>query len=75
MARTYRRDPYNLKKGKTFRDGHKTMASTPSWWVREFMNKPKRRRNKMLCCSVVKGASSENIAWPLGNHKPHIYYW
>lgn len=75
MSRTYRRDPYELWKGKTFRDGHQTMASTPGWWVNQFMNRPKRRKNARLCHRIMKGNDPENIAWPLGNHKPHEYYW
>lgn len=75
MARTYRRDPYDLKKGKAFRDGHLTLSHTPCWWVNLYMNKPKRRKNERLCDLVLKGHDPEDIAWPVGNRKPHIWYW
>ncbi|MGH1403804.1 MAG: hypothetical protein ACRBDL_06130 [Alphaproteobacteria bacterium] len=75
MARTYRRDPYHLWKGKTFRDGHKTIKETPGWFVGMYMNKPKRRQNTRLCYEVMQGKDHEDFAWPTGNHKPHIYYW
>lgn len=75
MSRTRRRDPYYLEKGKNYRDGHITMASTPSWWVRLYMNRPKRRLNKRLCCLVNKGVGAECLPWPTGNRKPHLYYW
>lgn len=75
MARTFRRDPYALWQGKTCYDGHRTLASTPAWWVRDRMNKPKRRENARLCGHILKGADSENISWPLGRRKPHIYFW
>lgn len=75
MSRTYRRDPYKLRDGKIFRDGTITMASTPGWWVHEYMNKPKRRKNDRLCHRIIKGDDPDNVAWPLGSHKPHLYYW
>lgn len=75
MSRTYRRDPYKPWDGKTFRDGTITMASTPHWWIDLYMNKPKRRNNDRLCHRVLKGDDPDNMAWPLGNRKPHIYYW
>lgn len=45
MARTYRRDPYELEKGKTFRTGTKRWYPPPGWWVNQFMNRPKRCKN------------------------------
>jgi hypothetical protein len=75
MSRTYRRYCYEPWKGKTFRDGRASMGSTPSWWITEFMTRPERRKNKRLCNKVLKGADPDNIAWPLGTRKPHIYYW
>ncbi len=75
MARTFRRDPHALEKGKTFRDGHLTFSHTPGWWVKLYMNRPKRRKNARLCNRVLKGHDPESIAWPVGNRKPHEWYW
>ena len=50
-------------------------SSTPGWWVTLFMTRPKRRLEKKLCHRVMAGDDPEGIAWPLGNHKPHEYYW
>jgi hypothetical protein len=75
MSRTYRCSPSELEKGKTFRDGLQTMATPPGWWINQYMNIPKRRVNTRLCYQILKGADSDNITWPLGNHKPHVYYW
>jgi len=61
LKRTYRRPSYPM--------------STPSWWVRMHMNRPRRHLNRSLCRQVEKGCDPESIAWPLGNHKPHLYYW
>lgn len=75
MSRTHRRDPYRLEKGKIFRDGRITMASTPGWWVHEYMNMPKRRLNRDLCRRFKVGAEAEFLPWPTGNRKPQWYYW
>lgn len=49
--------------------------STPSWWVRQRMNQPRRRANHDLCHQVERGRDPDEIVWPLGNRKPHVYYW
>lgn len=61
LKRTYRRPPWSM--------------ATPSWFVREHMNIPRRRANRLLCRWVELGHDPEAIVWPLGNHKPHEYYW
>lgn len=48
---------------------------TPKWWVKLFMTRPKRRKNKMACSAVMRGADPDNMAFPLGNKKPHEYFW
>ena len=48
---------------------------TPSWWVKMTMTKPRRRLNKALCKLVLNGADPEGIVFPLGNAKPHDYFW
>lgn len=48
---------------------------TPSWYIRDFMNRPKRHRDNMTLRSVIKGCTDPDEAiWEL-NRKPHIYYW
>lgn len=49
--------------------------STPGWWVRETMNQPRRRIHRRLCQLVTLGHDPDELVWPLGNHKPHRYYW
>jgi len=51
------------------------MSSWPKWWDLTFHTRPKRAANRRLERAVVKGKDPDNIAWPLGNHKPHKYYW
>lgn len=48
---------------------------TPSWWVNLFMNRPKRRANRRLCQRIVAGDCPDGLVYPVGNRKPHIYYW
>jgi hypothetical protein len=61
LKRTYRRPPFPM--------------STPSRWVRVHMNRPRRHLHRALCALVVQGYEPEDIVWPLGNRKPHVYYW
>ena len=49
--------------------------STPGWWVREHMNQPRWRIHRHLCHQVALGHDPEAMVWPLGNHRPHVYYW
>lgn len=48
---------------------------TPKWWRRLFMTRPRRHANAACCVRIIKGADPEGMAFPLGNHKPHVYYW
>lgn len=61
LKRTYRRAPWQRR--------------SPGYWVHLHMNRPRRRRNHHLCHLVVKGYDPECLDWPLGNRKPHLYYW
>lgn len=61
LKRTYQRPPFPM--------------STPGHWVRDHMNRPRRRQNRRLCHLVTRGHDPEGLAWPLGNRKPHVYYW
>lgn len=75
MSRTRRRNPYRLAEGKIARDGRITLASTPGWWVRLHMNRPKRRLNRHLCACIKAGVEPGLLPWPPGNRKPHFYFW
>lgn len=61
LKRSYRRPPFPM--------------STPGRWVCVHMNRPRRHRNRALCRCVVQGREPEQLIWPLGNRKPHVYYW
>lgn len=52
-----------------------SMKSTPSWWVTLYMIRPERRKCKKICQDIIKGKDFNGIALPLGNNKPHEYYW
>jgi len=51
------------------------LSGAPNWFVREYMNVPKRRANKRLCHKSMCGADPDELLFPLGNRKPHVYYW
>jgi len=53
----------------------KFTQSTPGWWVRQFMNRPRRHLNHDLCRKVLRGDDPEGLVWPPGNRKPHRYFW
>jgi len=59
---------------KAFRGGHPW--GTPSWYINQYMTRPKRRASKNLCRALHRGSAHEDsVVFPLGNRKPHIYYW
>lgn len=75
MANYKRRRP-RIKSGS--RGARLTCAfgsSWPRWFEIEYLRRPKRRKNKRLMVALRKGADPDDLAWPLGNHKPHSYYW
>ena len=39
------------------------------------MTRPKRRENRAVCLEILRGANPDELAFPLGNRKPHEYYW
>jgi hypothetical protein len=47
----------------------------PKWWDVVFHTRPKRRRQRQCIIAVLQGDDPDNIVWPLGNSKPHKYYW
>lgn len=51
-------------------------GSTPGWWVKLFMTRPRRREEALLCRLLEKGSiDADEAVFPLGNHKPHKDYW
>ncbi len=51
-------------------------SMTPGWWTRLYMNRPKRRRDSQMLHSIrTDQIDPDSVAWGLGNHKPHEYYW
>lgn len=60
---------YNRAGHPHFPDG------APKWWRKLFMTRPRRRANNALCRLVLGGSDPDGLAFPLGNHKPHKYYW
>jgi hypothetical protein len=61
LKRRYRRQPFPM--------------STPSRWARDHMNRPRRHLNRQLCQLVELGSDPDGLVWPLGNRKPHVYFW
>ncbi len=51
------------------------LKNTPKWWIKLFMTRPKRRQNKAVCMAIMKGQDPDDLVYPLGNRKPHVYYW
>ena len=49
---------------------------TPAWWTRMFMNRPKRVENRRLCnVALFDEDQGDGMVFPVGNNKPHRYYW
>jgi len=51
------------------------LNKTPKWWLKMYMTRPKRRANKNVCIAIMQGTDPDGIVAPLGNAKPHEYYW
>jgi hypothetical protein len=52
------------------------IGPTPMWWVHCFMTKKRRKIETAMLRRVVHGiVDADNAAFPLGNRRPHIYYW
>lgn len=47
----------------------------PKWWRKLYMTRPRRRESDRLCRDVMRGIDLDRMVWPLGNSKPHVYYW
>jgi len=49
---------------------------SPGWWVKLFMTRPRRREEAQLCRLLcLETIDADDAVFPLGNHKPHKYYW
>ncbi|WP_156150812.1 hypothetical protein [Hyphomicrobium sp. 99] len=51
------------------------MNSYPKSWDILFHTRPKRRESRALEKKIIQGYDADGIVWPVGNHKPHTYYW
>ena len=60
-------------KERKFGDIWHWYKSTPSWWNRIHHTKRRRAENKRLAKKVTRGETEQ--VWPLGNRKPHEYFW
>ena len=66
-----------LTKKKKQVDTENHWMTTPSWFIRDFMNRPQRRASKMWENTVI-GKSVDELDLedpPMIGKKPHIYYW
>ncbi len=66
--------------GKLLRSYHRSSGvpfprGTPKWWRKLHMSRPRRRENTVACIRIMKGDDPDGMAFPLGNRKPHVYYW
>lgn len=50
------------------------MNCWPAWWDRVFHTRPKRVQTHALERKALH-EDPDGVAWPLGNHKPHRYFW
>jgi hypothetical protein len=49
--------------------------SCPAWHRITFITRPKRRENKRLERKAMKSEAPNELVWPVGNRKPHFFYW
>lgn len=55
---------------------HSHPQGTPGSWVSLHMTRPQRRATRALCRSLLRGEiDGDEVVFPLGNHKPHEYFW
>lgn len=74
MSRTYRFD--SCTGNRKARDGKVwNVRSEPWWWRNIALTRPKRRENSRLCHKTLRGAGLEDLVWPVGNGKPHRWFW
>jgi hypothetical protein len=69
---------HSIKHGKRNRWslGFNCYGTSPGWWVRLYMNRPKRHKDKAMIGMVIAGAiDAEAAVFAVGNRRPHKYYW
>ncbi len=49
-------------------------GSTPSWWTRRMMNRPRRHEASTLCHIAKIHNDPESLIFPLSK-RPHVYYY
>lgn len=64
-----------IKRKYTAKRKWPSFNGAPSWWVTIFMIRPQRRKTKKICHDIIRGKDFDDIPLPLGNCKPHEYYW
>ncbi len=49
--------------------------TTPSWWTRLTMHRPKRRKCRVWEHNIRREQDFSEADCPDWGHKPHVYYW
>lgn len=76
MSRTHHHGLISYKPWQKRPAGYSWCSQTPGWWVRLFMNRPKRAAIHRLERKILLGVlDPDSTYWPLGSRKPHSYYW
>ena len=63
------------KFARKYRRAYGAPARAPKRWRKLHMSRPRRRDNKATCRRMVAGSDPDGTILPLGNSKPHEYYW
>lgn len=67
--------PTTIPKKRKELDTEEHWMTTPGWWIRLMMNKPKRREAHMLEKKAHRVEDLEDVDFVNSKRKPHIYYW
>lgn len=63
-------------RGKKIGGPDSMMSSYPRVWDLHFHTRPRRVQTRRLERAVLTGRlDPDNTVWPLGNNRPHTYYW
>jgi hypothetical protein len=68
---------YKRKRPRTTSTKH-SITSMSAWPRRHdvvFHTRPKRRAERRAIDAIRRGDDPDGVGWPLGNHKPHKYFW
>ena len=56
--------------------GFRWFRSTPSFWTRYYMSRPRRQRDRLRLWQVVSGfIEADEATYSVGGRKPHVYFW